>query len=609
MRHVDRAETETATATSVGNGKRRTLRPIARVLKVSSQVVTKTQEDEMIMHYPAVVAKHRTHSILPPKRTIDDTIEDNLVLDEPLDESLEEPPKPGLACDDDQLEEMRDAPLGMIDEGAEEKKNFDLMNINITIYGVTGILCEEKEPKKSSGINLVKRRSVLKAAKAGTPRVAAIPTTVAASVKRNAISSQTVIETFLPSQPLNIQSSPGKETNLSASWQSSGYELRGGEDRQDENENTSDEHISFEVLRMMMKKPFTREKVPGGLVENYIHEHVQIGVNLCRGHELMRLGVATLIITGEEEGQVMMHIPARPCANPGVQERKLKPKSSSRNHKKKEPKKNKKLKMHFENDNCTFRLDENSSLYLGVQVNPRQDVEAAERYQEVIQPSESQLLRNAHATNFAMMETREHKKQEKEISHRMMERQSTTTGITSFTCSGERATTTDEVISKDISRESNYVPKKKATTEPVNNSRLGSVIPESMMTGIFCGALGMSTGTNSNTTVATAVNVSKSKESKIGAKTADKKKSSDKGSKDNSDDAVSGKATPVNGGKKVRLPKEILNVKYAPEYAKSFFSAVTFADSELFDDDDDDDYTEDLRSLAIEEITKRLNEV
>lgn len=604
MRHVDRVETETAT--SAEDGKRRTLKPIAKIRKVRSQIVKKSQqEDEMIMNYPAVVMRHRTHSILPPKRSMDGTVEDNLVLDEPRgEESLEEPPRPGLACDDDQLEEMRDAPLGMIDEGAEEKKNFDLMNINITIYGVSGILCEEKEPKKSSGIKLVKRRSALKAAKAETPRATAIPTTVAASVKRNAISSQTVIETFLPSQPLNIQSSPGKETKLSASWQSSS-----SDDRHDENENPTDEHVSFEVLRMMMKKPFTRETIPGGLVENYVHEHVQIGINLCRGHELMRLGVATLIITGEEEGQVMMHIPARPCANPGVQERKLKPKSSSHNNKKKESKRNKKkLKMHFENDTCTFRLEENSSLFLGVQVNPRQDVEAAERYQEDIQPSESQLLRNMHAANVVMMETRDHAKREKVMSQRMMEH-STTTGIESFTCSGERATTTNAADSKDTnSRESNFVPNKTATTKPVTNSRLASVIPESMMTGIFCGALGMPVAPKCNNKVPVAVTATKSKDSTTAAKTVNKKKSSDTGIDDNNNGVASGKVNPVNRGNKAGLPAEIMNVKYAPEYAKSFFSAVTFADTEIFDDDDDDDYTEDLRSQAIEEITKRLEE-
>ena len=337
------------------------------------------------------------------------------------------------------------------------------------------------------------------------------------------------------------------------------------------------------------------QKNPGP-IENYIHEHVQIGINLCRGKEIMRLGVATLIITGEEEGEVMMHIPAKTCANAGVQERKVSSKSSSHNSKKGGIKQRKKKpKMHFENDNCFFRLDENSSVFLGVQVNPRQDVEAAERYQEDIRPSESQLIRNAHVTNVIMMELREQEKRERKKVKRIVGQETTTTGTTSFACAGE---TTNSVESKFVSQQSVEV-------ENCNKSRLASVLPENMLAGFFCGALpvGMKARQSNNSTEEDATDA-KSKDNQMTTR-ATKKNLGERNSQEHRVNEIVGKSPRTSRDKKPRLPAEILNVKYAPEYAKSFFSAVTFADSE---DDDDDDYTEDLRSAAIDEISRSLAE-
>ena len=574
MRHLgSRVDTET----TGDDGVTRNLKPITKVRSHATDTL-----DGTAVEVSAIPLKHctRSSSRFPLKQEEDE------------ESILVEPPNHDLACDDDLLEEMREAPLGMMDddECGEEKKNFDLMNINITIYGISGILCEEKEPKKSA-IKQVKRRSILKATKSNKdgskateqtaePTHSTIPTTVAASVKRNAFSSQTVIETFLPSQPLNIQSAPGKGTKLSALWQSPSSTLLGMGEQQDENENPKEEHASFEVLRMMMKKPFSRERTPG-LVENYVHEHVQIGINLCRGKELMRLGVATLIITGEEEGQVMMHIPARPCANPGVQERSLSSKSHRSGSKKRESKKSKKLKTHFENDNCSFRLDENSSLYLGVQVNPRQDVEAAGKFQE-IEPSDSQLLRDAHATKSCMLEMREQQKH----AQQRTERQSATASSSSNSHGPVKSKGSDDSM----------VIQKPATTVP-NTNRLASVIPESVMAGLFCGALpGMATD---NTT---ATHMARPNGNKVTNKSFHKKSSDDDGDSDDENSSQS------NLGRKDSLPvQDVMNVKYSSAYVKSFFSAVTFAETELYDETDDEDDLQDFSEL-VEQSARGLAE-
>lgn len=551
---------------------------------------------------------YRASSALPPLSVCDDKDNKNYQEEDNDDAgTLDEPPNNhGLACDDDMIEEMLDAPLGMLQEtGGEEKKNFDLMNITITIYGISGILCVEKELKKkpsavTSIIPMVRRRSALKAAAKASSfeqqqaqKQNNIPTTtVAASVKRNAISSSSVIETFLPSKPLSIKSAPGKDTKLSALWQTPISKAQELEEGRDENvAPTRDAHASFEVLRMMMKRPYSREQSPG-LVENYVHEHVQIGINLCRGKELMRVGVATLIITGEEEGHVMMHIPARPCGNPGVHERKSSSKSKSANGTKKQHtmKKSKKAKMHFENDKCHFRLDENSSLCLGVQVHPQQDVEAAERFEEIEQ-TDSQLLRNAHAAKVYMMEMREQDniQQQQHQKHILVDRRSTETRLNNSKIASASAS---------VSVKTMVVEQKPATTVPRPSSGLASVLPQnSILAGMFCGALpGMTTAAPTPTNKDNKSVVTKENSSAGGS-----------GDSDDHDGSYSENAMDSH------LPvDEVMNVKYHPAYAKSFFSAVTFAATDMYEDDDDydDDYDdeEDLEhfSKIVEENARKL---
>jgi hypothetical protein len=430
----------------------------------------------------------------------------------------------------------------------EDLKNFDLMNITITIYGITGIMCEQKPVKKS------KRRSSLKPSRSKesdssksqsneepSENIFVIPTTVAASVKRNAISSQTVIETFYPSKPLKIKSTPGIATNLSAVWQTPIPTL-GLCSRQDE-DNYPDPQSSFQLIRMMMKKPYSRAQV---LVENYIHEQVQIGINLCRGGELMRLGVATLIITGEEEGQVMMHVPTRPVSNAGIQYKK----HTSR-ARKKEIKKN---KFSFQNDDKVYRLDENASLYLGVQVNPQRDVEAAERFDEDIEASDSELLSAAHAAKETLMRLREYQDPEK-IDEDWEPPQ------TSFPIASGINDASSTRSKKDVSASSRKPLASKEATATTEVGMPSSFVPESMLSGMFCGAIPMLSANKNNLTA-----------------TGNRKISSENKS-NNSNCPRSGEQANSNGNLNSDFApiSEVLNVKYAPAYAKSFFSAVTYS--------------------------------
>ena len=556
MRHLIATRMDTETTGEDGN--KRTLKPITEICSALSSKSSVTNDEKQMHSVPLT----RCHRSVFPNTNKQDWQEDSLVV----------PPKRNLACDDEFLNDTLEEPLGMMsmDEPEQDKKYFDLMNVNITLYGIGGILCEEKETKKSGTKVGKQRRSILKA-KGGEYAEAAecaeetvehcIPITVAASIKRNAISSQTVIETFLPSQPLNIETAPGKTTKLSATWQTPKSTLLNSEIEHDENDKPEDRRSSFEVLRMMMKTPYSREQAPG-MVENYTHEHLQIGIHLCRGKELMRLGVATLIVTGDEEGQVMMHIRTKQCAEPGIQERKCgsKPRSKVVNSKNKR----KKARMHFKNDNRIFRLDENASIFVGVQVLPQHDVKAAECFQD-IELTDSQLLRNAHAAKACMLEMRGNERFEQLRLKKESPRCQTVANSTLLSSKSEKRLNDTVKSPQDIS--------------------------EDMMTGIFCGAL---SGMLANKSASPLIPKSSPKSSE-GVKPSKKSpvlKTDDIITEDSYDDSLD---SSLDENDTVPM-QEIVNVKYAPRYAKSFFSAVTFADSQ--NDEENDDEDDDMTALT-----------
>ncbi|CAB9499971.1 expressed unknown protein [Seminavis robusta] len=453
--------------------------------------------------------------------------------------------------------------------GMEDLRDFDLMNITITIYGITGVMCEEKEEKKKS-----KRKNSTSKVPVTTKQTAetddevsepkGFPTTVAASVGRNAISSQTLIETFYPSQPIEITSIPGQTTNLSALWQMPPAALMSAEARQMEDSNSLPCESSFQLLRMMMKKPYTRGQV---LVENYVHEQVQIGVNLCRGTELMELGVATLIITGEEEGQILMHVPARPSANPGIRDAKT-CRSSKKN--KESKKKKKPRKAYFRDDNKrTFRLGENASLYVGVQVNPQRDVEAAERFhqQELsdskafhCESTESQLLRAAHEAKANLVKYREIQL-EKEVQKHMQ-------------IFSQESTENDE--------EDDILVGNREVISPTNHAQPNT------LAGLFCGAIPMMAGGTTacaapNSTSCVAPNpCMASTAACVGPNPGAMKSKSVKGG--NGAKTLEDTTSALN--RKNSMPfSTVLNVKYSHEFAKSFFSGITFNQSDQSSED------------------------
>ena len=216
----------------------------------------------------------------------------------------------------------------------DDEDKFELMNVTVVVYGLNGILCE-KEPTKKKRQKLGRRgdsshrrgdRSVGKSI-AGGSTISSLdvstasdesfldnpnaPTTAVVSFRKNAFSSHTSLETFLPSIPLSLPSSTmGNKSRYGASWPSEQSELVGDSD------NIA--RSSFKLTRCMQQEAF----VPGetrataaSAVSNYVKETMELRINLSRGTELVPLGTASIVISGDEEGEVQMHVPTQPTQN------------------------------------------------------------------------------------------------------------------------------------------------------------------------------------------------------------------------------------------------------------------------------------------------------
>ena len=112
--------------------------------------------------------------------------------------------------------------------------------------------------------------------------------------------------------------------------------------------------------------------VPGAAVgSTYVHEKVELNINLSRGTELIRLGTASLVISGEEEGEILINVPAKAFVH------------KSKNMNKKKFKKGKAIKSnkygYFANDlTRRYSLEENATLRVGIRVIPQDTLDIAE---------------------------------------------------------------------------------------------------------------------------------------------------------------------------------------------------------------------------------------
>jgi hypothetical protein len=255
----------------------------------------------------------------------------------------------------------------------EDSDNFELMNVTIVIYGVSGIMCEKQTEKRRKPKIGTRDRSMedsfgrisgstISSFDPSASEVGALmeyigaPTTAVVSYRKNTYSSQTALETFLPSVPINNpMSSIGSRYRYQASWPSEQSALA--------RDDSALVRSSFKLTRCMKQEAF----VPGaGIGSNYVHETLELKINLSRGTELLRLGTATLVLTGEEEGEIQIIVPVKAI-------------DLSKKMNKKRVKVQPNKYGFFSGDSTRrFFLDENSTLRVGIRVLPQDTVMAAE---------------------------------------------------------------------------------------------------------------------------------------------------------------------------------------------------------------------------------------
>ena len=267
----------------------------------------------------------------------------------------------------------------------EAEEEFDLIEINITIYSVSGIVSARKKKKSrkvlsrgfknglgSKSISSGPSRATSHGSTAActidssdsgeTGRDDGIPTTAVISCKRQAVNSNSVVETFLPSLPLSAISVPGNSfsARYNAHWTSTQMEKR------DVKEN---DPSTFKVVRRMTRESF-RPDVKAEQIGIYVNEIVDLQVCLGHGKDMIMLGASSLVVTGEEEGEVFMNLPLRQLTKVQLAEAKSQKKISCNTA--------------FPHDSKTeYSLDENAAMKVGIRVEPYDQVERKDQTRAV----------------------------------------------------------------------------------------------------------------------------------------------------------------------------------------------------------------------------------
>ena len=230
----------------------------------------------------------------------------------------------------------------------------ELMNVRVTIYSLSGIARRTKPMKTKKS-----KKALSRAASAATSKsnsAAFVPTTAVVSLKHGHSDSGFAMQTFLPSTEFRSRGSKtkGGVDQCTAYW-------RGDDCAALLNTEEVVEGVSstFEMTRAMKREGF-RSDTKVGQVSLYSHQRIDVNVSIGKGTELIPLGVASIVICGEEEGETVSNVPVKS----GTQD-------ELKGQKRTGPKKKKSRKA-FKDDPFVYDLGENATLRVGIQVNPKQ---------------------------------------------------------------------------------------------------------------------------------------------------------------------------------------------------------------------------------------------
>lgn len=267
---------------------------------------------------------------------------------------------------------------------------FDLMQVYITIYGMSGISCQT-EAARPKFQKFLHHRTVSKKKKVserldskGTTTVdtsvdgieayhqLSVPTTAVVSCRRNAFSSSTPMETFLPSLPLTSASAPRHgSARYMANW-------RIDDDSPEESTCNTMKQSTFTILRAMKRENYHPETKLRNIA-NYMHETIDLNVFVGRGKELLTLGTASLAVAGDEEAEVTMNIPVKPMLTENRRDDLLIPPKSRRKSRKNTRKYLRNKPSFLHEPTKTYSLAENATLRIGVRVLPHKVVQEASK--------------------------------------------------------------------------------------------------------------------------------------------------------------------------------------------------------------------------------------
>jgi hypothetical protein len=298
--------------------------------------------------------------------------------------------------------------LDTLGQDHEQQQHYELMEIHLSLYSLTGIsykakLTKEKRRKwrrKSKGGTTPSAGSEggsgghapgCTSTRAGTATLSTIsesyamntvagfdmnpllpPTTAVVSCTRNDITSDRPMETFNPSLPLH-RLSRGDRQHIR-------YSARWGTPRQSTRHDSIDvnSYPSFKILRMMGQQLYVPSTTIGE-VSTYEHEQIDLCVFVGRGTEMIPIGVVSFVVTGDEETETILNLPVKkPAIGSDLYERHFQP-----------GKRKKTVKDFFDNDpHHTFTLDHNTTLRIGVRALPQRSLVEAQELSGVARKDE-----------------------------------------------------------------------------------------------------------------------------------------------------------------------------------------------------------------------------
>jgi len=238
-----------------------------------------------------------------------------------------------------------------------------MMDVTVAVLGLSGIIMDA--PKKKSNnkfkdsISLSSSGSTFDSVDGGEPITSVI------TFFKNVSSSHTAIASHLPSIPLRNTKSKVSDTkyHFMATWPTD-FDPMGNE------------LSTFKCTRMMKKEYVPNDPHDYSYDNNrdrpvFCSERIPLTIGLMKGTEIITVGSAAIVLTGEERDEVQVNLPV----SLNKQEMKESMQSGSSQKMKKKPSKKKrgtKLKpVSFPNDSKhKFCMEENSCLRLLVKVTP-----------------------------------------------------------------------------------------------------------------------------------------------------------------------------------------------------------------------------------------------